>query len=114
MQLQCILFYYNYKLLNYILEIPILTNKIGSVGLLDQNGFNFTTLVPSNSSTNPLPLKIKIGGFCFGKNLDITLSQVTGNISLVKSKVFTQTSNNGDIVQSLTNVLVIIKKYFFS
>ena len=94
-----------------------MSNFTGKVGLLDNNGFNFTTLIPTNSSTNPLPLAIKIGGYCFGTNLDITLYQVTGNISLVKSKVFTITGKN--VTQNLTqspttNLVIIILYWLFS
>ena len=60
----------------------------GATGMLDKSQFNFTVLTPSNSSKNPLPLQIKIGGYCFGQNLNIILSQVTGNSSLVKSQVW--------------------------
>ena len=85
-----------------------MSNSTGSVGVLDSNGFNFTTLIPSDSSTKPLPLAIKIEGYCFGTNIDKTLYQVTGNISLVKSKVFTITGKNLNVTQSPTNNLVII------
>ena len=88
--------------------MALMSNSTGSVGILDKNGFNFTTLIPTNSSTNPLPLAIKIGGYCFGTNIDKTLYQVTGNISLVKSKVFTITGKNLNVTQSPTNNLVII------
>jgi hypothetical protein len=67
--------------------------------------------VASNSSTNPLPLKIKIGGYCFGKKLDITLSQVTGNMSLVKSKVYTQNSPNAT-ESSTFNLVILLNKNF--
>ncbi len=79
------------------------TTSAGVVGLLDQNGFNFTSLVPSSSSTNPLPLKIRIGGYLFGTNLDIIISQVTGVRSNVKSNVWEATQN---ISESSTSKLV--------
>lgn len=86
-----------------------LQNQTGKAGLLDQNAFNFTTLVPSNSSTNPLPLQIKIGGRCFGTNLNIILYQVQGNIALVKSKVFSQTGKNLNLTKpSTTNPVFIL------
>ncbi len=59
-----------------------------AVGILDQNGFNFTVLTPSNSPKDPLPLKIKVGGNLFGQNLDIILNKITGNISLVRSQAW--------------------------
>ena len=60
-----------------------------NVGLLSQNEFNFTVLTPSpNSDLNPLPLQIKLGGYCFGRNLNVILSRVKGNSSLIKSQVW--------------------------
>lgn len=56
--------------------------------MLDQYQFNFTVLTPSKSKKNPLPLQIKIGGYCFGKNLDIIISQVRGYGSLIKTKIW--------------------------
>ena len=80
-----------YKLSPY-LDAKVIENTTASgtgvVGILDQNGFNFTTLIKSNSSTNPLPLAIKIGGYCFGTNIDKTLYRVTGVRSNVKSTVW--------------------------
>jgi hypothetical protein len=81
----------------------------GVVGLLDQNGFNFTSLVPSNSSTNPLPLKIKIGGYLFGNNLDIIISQVTGLRSKVKSNVWEAAQNISE--SSTSNLVSFIPKF---
>ena len=65
-------------------------------------------MIPSNSSTNPLPLSIKIGGYCFGKNLDITLTKKTGSINLVKSKVYTQENGTLNVTISPTNNLVSV------
>ena len=62
----------------------------GVVGLLNNDEFNFTALVLSNSSTNPLPLKIKIGGHCFGTNLNIILNRVTDFRSQVKTQIWTE------------------------
>lgn len=59
-----------------------------NVGLLDHDQFNFTVLTSSNSSKNPLPKQIKVGGHCFGKNLDIILTQIEGNSSYIKSEVW--------------------------
>ena len=63
--------------------------------MLDQNGFNFTTLVGSNSTTNPLPEQILIGGRCFGSNLNIILYQVTDVRSKVKNKVWLGDNSGG-------------------
>jgi hypothetical protein len=80
----------------------------GVVGLLDQTGFNFTSLDSSNSSTNPLPLKIKIGGYLFGNNLDITISQVTELRSKVKSNVWEASQNISE--SSTSNLVSLIPK----
>lgn len=67
----------------------LLKTKSGYVGLLDRYGFNFTVLTPSNSSRNPLPLQIKLGGYLMGRNLNaIVLSQITGNSSFIKSQAW--------------------------
>ena len=64
-------------------------NTNGVVGLLDNDEFNFTAIELSNSSKNPLPLKIKIGGHCFGTNLNIILNRVTDFRSKIKTQVWT-------------------------
>lgn len=74
------------------------------MGLLDQNEFNFTVLAPSNSPKNPLPLQIKIGGHCFGRNLNIILNQVKGNAGLVKTQVWQTKGQN--VTQPPTNKTV--------
>jgi hypothetical protein len=54
-------------------------------------GFNFTVLEPSdNPEVNPLPLKIKIGGYVesWSKNLDIVLSRLAGENAYIKSKIW--------------------------
>jgi hypothetical protein len=71
--------------------------------LLDKSAFNFTVLTPSNSSKNPLPLQIKIGGNCFGKNLNIILTQVV-NSSFIQSQVWT---NNGKNISQLPSAQTV-------
>jgi hypothetical protein len=104
------LFYF----LNFKFEkvADILKASIGTAtGILDQNGFNFTVLTPSNSSKNPLPISIQIGGYCFGKNLDIIISQVDGNNSFIKSKIWQQGKklSNPPIANT-----VIIRSFIFT
>ena len=60
--------------------------------MLNQTEFNFTTLIPSNSSTNPLPRAILVQGHIFGKNLNFQLNQIVSNASLVKAQVYQKTS----------------------
>ena len=67
----------------------MIDNTKGVVGLLNNDEFNFTAIELSNSLINPLPLKIKIGGHCFGTNLDITLNRVTDFRSQVKTQIWT-------------------------
>ena len=86
----------------------------GATGMLDKSQFNFTVLTPSNSSKNPLPLQIKIGGYCFGKNLDIIISQVEGNSSLVKSQVWQRTQSQAGISAPPTaNTVIFLINFFY-
>ncbi len=71
-----------------------LKTQTGNVGILDQNGFNFTVLKSSKSSKDPLPLSIKVAGYCFGQNLNIILNKITGNISLVRSQAWNASGAN--------------------
>jgi hypothetical protein len=63
----------------------------GSIGLLNETEFNFTTLIPSNSTTNPLPQAILVQGHIFGKNLNFQLTQIVGGSSLILAKVYKST-----------------------
>ena len=90
------------------------TTSESSTGMLDNNQFNYTILTPSNSSKNPLPLQIKIGGYCFGKNLDIIISQVEGNSSLVKSQVWQRTQSQAGISAPPTaNTVIFLINFFY-
>ena len=91
------------KLLLFILEVTSLMNSTGVVGLLDQIEFNFTTLVPSNSTTNPFPQQILIRGRCFNTNLNIVLYQVSDLVSKVKSQVWIGSGLCGDLSGASTS-----------
>ena len=69
------------------------SNEI-SFGILNQNQFNFSVLTPSNSSNNPLPFQILIRGQCFGQNLNIVITQKSGNSSFIKSQVWIRSEKN--------------------
>jgi hypothetical protein len=75
--------------------------------LLDETDFNFTSLIPSNSSTNPLPKAILIQGHIFGKNLNFQLFQIVGGSSLVSEKVY---KNTGRRVKQRNNLTSTINK----
>ena len=81
----------------------------GYVGLLNHNEFNFTVLSPSNSSKNPLPLEIKLGGYCFGRNLNIILTQTNGINSLIKSQIWQADRNINNLTQPPSFQTVTIK-----
>ena len=75
--------------------------------MLDKNDFNFSVITPSNSSNNPLPLEIKIGGYCFGKNLNIILTQVVKS-SFIKSQVWTGGKNISQPPSAQTVFILIL------
>jgi hypothetical protein len=79
----------------------------GSIGLLDETEFNFTSLISSNSSTNPLPQAILVQGHIFGKNLNFQLTQIVGGSSLVSAKVYHKT---GQTVKQRNNLTSTVNK----
>jgi hypothetical protein len=77
----------------------------GSIGLLNETEFNFTSLIPSNSSTNPLPQSILVQGHIFGKNLNFQISQIEGGSSLVSAKVYHKTGKTLKQRNNLTSTV---------
>ena len=58
------------------------------MGLLNQSAFNFTTLIPSNSSKSPLPQAILVQVHILGKNLNFQLIQLSSKTSLIDPQVY--------------------------
>ena len=81
-------------------------------GILDHSQFNFTILAPSNSRINPLPSQILIGGYCFGENLDIVLTQIEGNSLYIKSRVWQINGENLDQAPSNKIVSLLLILFF--